>query len=127
MEDKKQSGILLVVEDNLGVREVTKAMLERCGFSVLAAEDGEQGVRLFQENSAEIRAALVDLIMPGIDGQTTIKRIRELQPNVKVILTSGHSETEAKQVFGALGINGFIQKPFDIIQLSQKIRDVLED
>jgi len=126
MQDWKGSGLLLLVEDNLGVREVTKTMLERFGFTVLAAEDGEQGVELFRKNADRITLALVDLVMPKLDGQETLVQIRAVKPEARVILMSGHSEQEAQELFAEFKPTGFIQKPFSMTALLQKVKLVLE-
>jgi len=126
MQDWKGSGTLLIVEDNLGVREVTRGMLERFGFTVLTAEDGEQGVELFSQNADQITLALVDLVMPKLDGRETLMQIRSVKPEARVILMSGHSEQEAHELFADIKPTGFVQKPFSMTALLQKVRQVLE-
>jgi CheY-like chemotaxis protein len=106
------SGLVLVVDDEEVVRQMAQRMLERCGFTVLQAGDGRQGLDLFQTRAADIRLVLLDLTMPRLDGLQAFKEIRRLRPQVPVILTSGYTEQEAITRFDGLGLTGFLQKPF---------------
>jgi PAS domain S-box-containing protein len=119
-------GIVLVVDDDPRVRGVAKLMLEHCGFSVLIAEDGEVGVATFREHADEITLVLLDMTMPRMGGEEAFRELRRIQPNVKVLLTSGYNEQEATNLFTTKGLAGFIRKPFDLKTLVSILREVLE-
>jgi PAS domain S-box-containing protein len=122
----KGSETILLVDDEAIVIEAGKAMLEKLGYQVIAAESGEQAVDTARQMGNEIDLVILDLIMPAMDGGETFDRIREIQPALPVILCSGYSINE--QVTGIMqrGCNGFIQKPFNISKLSQYIRKILD-
>jgi PAS domain S-box-containing protein len=121
----KGQGTVLVVDDQEIIRTVSKAMLEMIGYGVLKAESGEEGVAIFQENRDKIKLVLLDMIMPGMNGKETFQRLRAMDPNIPVLLASGYSlEGEVDELL-AEGCNGFIQKPFNVAKLAEKISQVL--
>lgn len=119
----KGSGMFLVVDDEEAIRTVAELMLTKLGFDVLTAEDGKQGVTVFTENKDKICGVLLDLTMPHKDGTQTFREIRELRPDIKVILTSGYNEQDATQEFVGKGLAGFIQKPFRFNEFSKVIEE----
>jgi two-component system, cell cycle sensor histidine kinase and response regulator CckA len=121
----KGSGSVLVVDDEETVRTVATRMLERLGFSVVAATDGREGMEKFRINPTRFTLVLLDLTMPHLDGEETFRQMRMLNPGVRVILTSGFNQQEAVNRFTGKGLAGFIQKPFDLGSLVQVIRSVL--
>ena len=120
------SGTVLVVDDERPVRALASTMLELMGFEVLEAEDGREAIRVFRDNLETVRAVLLDLTMPRMDGEECYAALRELKSDVRVILSSGYSEHEILDRFSGLGIRGFIQKPYDVATMRSKIREVLE-
>ena len=100
-------------------------MLKELGYSVLAAMSGQEAVRLYEENKPDLVA--LDMIMPEMNGKDTYESLKRINPEVKVLLVSGYSLNKQIEELIEKGCNGFIQKPFDIVQLSQKIREVLEN
>ncbi len=118
---------VLLVDDEEMVVEVGQAMLEKMGYSVLIARSGEEACDMVEETGGSIDIVLLDLIMPGIDGGETFDRIREMYPALPVLLSSGYSVSgQATEILGR-GCNGFLQKPFNIYKLSQKIRSILDE
>ena len=113
---------VLLIDDEEVVREVFTETLSDGGFRILVASDGESGVELFKQHLADISLIVLDLSMPGIDGAETFKRIRVLDPNAKVILSSGYAEEEAMDRFEGLGLAGFLQKPYQWSRLVQILR-----
>jgi DNA-binding NtrC family response regulator len=106
-------GLVLVVDDEESVRFVAKRMLERAGFEVVTAAGGEEALRMFRERGAEIRAALVDMTMPGLDGQKTLVALRELDPGVPVVISSGYDAQNTNERLGdRKAPSAFIQKPY---------------
>ena len=118
-------GTVLVVDDQEIIRTVSKAMLEMIGYAVLKAESGEEGLAIFQEHRDKIRLVLLDMIMPGMNGKETFHRLRAMDPNIPVILASGYSMEGEVEALLAEGCNGFIQKPFNVAKLAEKISQVL--
>jgi nitrogen-specific signal transduction histidine kinase/CheY-like chemotaxis protein len=118
-------GMVLVVDDQEIIRTVSKAMLEMIGYGVLKAESGEEGLAIFQENRDKIKLVLLDMIMPGMSGKETFHRLRAMDPGVPVILASGYSLGSDVDALLAEGCNGFIQKPFNVAKLAEKISQVL--
>jgi CheY-like chemotaxis protein len=112
---------VLLIDDEEVVREMVGEVLEQEGASVLRAEDGAKGVAVFRERHAGIDAVLLDLSMPGLTGEETFGRLREIDPGVPVILSSGYDRDEAKGRFGAGSPAGFIQKPYRPEQLMAEI------
>ena len=125
-EDLQGQGMILVVDDEPAVRDVVQASLERIGFDVLLAEDGEQGLELFRANHTSIRLTLLDMTMPGLDGNEVLEGIRSLDPDAPVILSSGHRLEEAAQATEEDGKTSFLQKPYHPPCLFQAIGDMLE-
>ncbi len=121
------SGTVLVADDEETVCAVGKQMLERMGFSVLTATDGCEAVKVYREHTDEIVCVLLDLTMPHMDGEEAFLAMRRLHPDVTVILCSGYNEQDATQRFTGKGLAGFIQKPYNMAALREKLREVLRD
>jgi len=114
-----------MVDDEEIIIDVCKAMLGELGYAVLVANDGEQALEIVRDRHEEIDLIILDLIMPKIDGGKTFKEVRSIYPKIPVILSSGYAlNGQATQIM-KMGCNGFIQKPFNIRELSKKIREVL--
>ena len=122
----KGSGTILLVDDEHAVAQVGKDMVEKLGYRVLLATGGEQALSIFCKHKKKIRLVILDMIMPGISGGETYDRIKALNPDAKVLLASGYSLNGQATEFMKRGCNGFIQKPFNLRILSQKIREILD-
>jgi CheY-like chemotaxis protein len=118
-------GLVLVVDDEEGVRKIAKMILEEYGFTILTAEGGREALETFKAQSARVAAVILDLTMPQLDGLQTFQELRRLCPDVKVILSSGYSEEEAMSRFVGEGLAGFIQKPYNAVGLLEKVKQVL--
>jgi len=117
---------VLLVDDEETIIEVMQKALLLTGFKVFVARGGEEAVEVFKKNRERIDIVILDMIMPGMGGGKVFDSLRAIQPGVKVVLSSGYSiDGEASQIM-ARGCNGFIQKPFGIKELSQKIREVMD-
>ena len=121
------AGTILVVDDEEMILNVGKAILEKLGYRAMVAAGGMQAVETVLERGDEIDLVILDLIMPGFDGRETFERIRKIQPDMPVMLSSGYSIDGQAQEILEKGGNGFIQKPFQISALSQAIRKILDD
>ena len=120
------SGTVLVVDDEEYVRTVAARMLKMCGFDVLVALDGREATDLFRHHSAEIVLVLLDLTMPQLDGEETLRELRRIRPDLKAVLSSGYSEQDVTDRFGGKGLARFIQKPYRPGQLIAVVREVLK-
>ena len=119
------SGAVLVVDDEEGVRRITRRNLERLGFQVVEAEDGEAGLECFRKGPDDFRCVLVDLMMPRLRGDEVLSAVRSLRPDMPVILASGYSETEVRDRYEVASASAILQKPFRREQLEQVLRAVL--
>ena len=118
-------GTVLVVDDESIVRTVARLILEGGGFHVITAENGRQAVELFQTHAAEIRVVLLDMIMPQMDGSQTLRELRRIHPDVRVVLSSGYDEQQAAGELANGRQVGFIQKPYRADQLLHKILEAI--
>jgi len=96
------------------------------GYRVLAARGGKEAVEIYQQRKDEIALILLDMVMPGIGGKEVYASIKKINPDVKVLLSSGYSINGQATELLRRGCNGFIQKPFDMQVLSKKIREILD-
>jgi signal transduction histidine kinase len=118
-------GHILVVDDEEMVRRMAKAALEKRGYTVLLAEDGQRAVDVMATLSDQIGLVLLDLTMPEMGGPETFHRLRAIRPELDVILTSGFDETQALQGFDADEAPCFLQKPYTGETLAEKVRSIL--
>jgi two-component system cell cycle sensor histidine kinase/response regulator CckA len=118
-------GTLLVVDDDETIRSLARRALERAGLQVLTAADGREGVELFRKFADVIDVVLLDMTMPGLNGEEAFREIRLCRPHVRVILSSGYTESEATSRFAGKGLAGFIQKPYRQSDLIAKVAEIL--
>ena len=121
-EDVRGEGTVLVVDDEEIVRELARRSLERHGYKVLVAENGQAAIDILRENAGRIGVVLLDMSMPGMSGEETLPHLRSLKPDVAVLVSSGYSEAETLRMFQGSRISGFIQKPYTVQQLAKKIK-----
>jgi len=117
---------LMLVEDEDALRELNRELLESLGYAVLAAGSGREAVAIFEQKRGAIDLVVLDMVMPGMSGSRIFDRLRQIDPEVKVLLSSGYSLNGEAQRIMDRGCNGFLHKPFTIEQLSRKVREVLE-
>jgi two-component system, cell cycle sensor histidine kinase and response regulator CckA len=117
---------ILLVDDESIVVEVNRPMLEKLGYTVLTAEGGRQAIEVFEANQGRIGMVILDMIMPDLGGGAVFDHLKSVQPDVKVLLSTGYSISGQAEEIMARGCAGFIQKPFNIRMLSQKIREILD-
>ncbi len=123
----KGIGTVLLVDDEKVIQEVCKELLENIGYKVFSAIDGKEALKLYRKNQNKIDLVLLDMIMPNMSGGEVYDRIKEINPCVKVLLSSGYSiNGEATEILKR-GCDSFIQKPFDMKKLSAKIRKILNN
>ncbi|HVW87378.1 MAG TPA: response regulator [Bryobacteraceae bacterium] len=119
------TGTVLIIDDEPSVRSTATAALEYHGYRVLNAESGARGVDIFEERSADISVVLLDLTMPSMSGEETLRLLRKIRPGVRVILSSGFNETEAMRRFADIQLAGFLQKPYTSGELIESVRAAL--
>ena len=122
----KGSGTILLVDDEDMIINVGQALLERLGYQVITVKSGEEAAEVVLRIGSGIDLVILDMIMPGMDGGKTFDRIREIHPQMPVLLSSGYAVNGQATEILRKGCNGFIQKPFNIANLSQKIRNIVE-
>jgi len=119
------SGTVLVVDDEEIVRNTAKRMIEHAGFSVLTANDGEEAIRVYRQHRSEVVCVILDLTMPKLNGEETLRGLRAINPGICAILSSGFSEDNATERFSDLGLGGFIQKPYRLDTMTNTLRRAL--
>jgi PAS domain S-box-containing protein len=117
---------VLLVDDEEIVVSVGQQMLEKLGYTALTASGGKKALDVYTNNKSKIDIVILDMVMPDMGGSETFDRLREVNPAIKILLSSGYSINGQAAVILARGCNGFIQKPFDLKTLSQKIREILD-
>ncbi|MBM4392248.1 MAG: PAS domain-containing protein [Deltaproteobacteria bacterium] len=116
---------VMVIDDEPAVRDFARAVLEFHGYHVLEAQDGREAVSLFGAHRDRVGLVLLDLTMPGMDGEETFHELRALKPSVRVLLSSGYDEQQATSRFTGLGLAGFLRKPYRAEQLMAQVRERL--
>jgi CheY-like chemotaxis protein len=116
---------VLLVDDEEMVLEVGKAILQRMGNEVITAASGEEALDQFGQHRKSIGCVVLDLTMPGMDGKATFKRLRELSPELPIIIASGLAVDQIIGQFGDMPPSSVIQKPYQISDLSTKIHRML--
>lgn len=118
---------ILIVDDEATVLKLMQRSLEKSGYRVLTAEDGEQGLEVFSRNRSEIRLVITDMSMPGIDGPGMISALRKFDGNVKVICTSGLNTPSSMEALEPLGVEDVLSKPCDSKTILRAIKKALGD
>ncbi len=117
-------GLVLLVDDDPTIRALAKRILERLGFCVLEAKDGIEAMELFRQHRNTIRFVMCDLVMPRMDGWETLRALRQLAPDIPVILTSGCDLTRA-HAGSSRQPHSFLPKPYGSQGLREMVRQVL--
>jgi len=121
------SEMVLFVDDEKVIAETAEDLLELLGYKVLIARSGKEAIRKYDEDKERIDLVILDMIMPDMSGGEVYNRMKDINHKVKVLLSSGYSiNGQATEILDR-GCNGFIQKPFRMKGLSQKLREVLDE
>jgi len=118
---------ILLVDDEKVITEVTGKLLEELGYRILTAGGGQEAVDLYRQKHAEIDLVILDMIMPGLGGSAAFDGMKAVNPSVRVILSSGYSLNGKAQAIMDKGVRFFLQKPYRLYDLAQKIREALSD
>ncbi|MEN8809483.1 MAG: response regulator, partial [Desulfobacterales bacterium] len=121
----ENSGTVLVIEDEEMVLDVTSSMLKNLGYRVLAARSGEEALRIAASHEGQIDLALLDIILPDMGGKDIYPRLLSSRPNLRVIVCSGYTLNGPAQEILKQGAQGFIQKPYTMAALSEKLSAII--
>jgi two-component system cell cycle sensor histidine kinase/response regulator CckA len=122
----KGTGTILLVDDEEVILEVGQELLEAMGYRVLIAKDGKGAIEVYKRNRDDIDIVLLDMVMPNMGGGEAYDRMKEINPDIKVLLSSGYGINGQATEILERGCDGFIQKPFSVMDLSQKLRQILD-
>lgn len=120
------SETILLIDDEEMILELNKELFEKIGYTVLTASSGIEALKLYKEKKSEIDLVIMDMIMPQMHGIELYENIKTVNPDVKVLLSSGYSLNGQAQQIIDRGCNGFIQKPFRIAEISKKVRELIQ-
>ncbi len=122
----KGSETILLVDDEDMIIDVTQDILKLFGYNVLTAKGGKEAIRAYKKKQDKIDMVILDMIMPGMNGGEVYDKLKEINPDIKVLLSSGYSLNGQAAEILERGCNGFIQKPFNSTDISKKIREILD-
>lgn len=117
--------LILIVDDEADIREITATTLGKYGYRALSARDGQEAVEIYRQRGSEIDLVMTDLVMPNLDGPSTIRALRKLDPNALVIATSGEQAPEKMDEIDQLGVRAFLPKPYTAERLLEVIAESL--
>jgi len=121
--DWRGEGTVLLVDDEKRIRDITREMLREFGFTTITAADGRDAIEKFRENP-DVVFVILDLTMPHMDGEQCFHELKRINPDVKVILSSGFSEHEVTLKFAGSGLAGVIQKPYTFSELKEALQKI---
>lgn len=116
---------ILLIDDEPMVTDIGEMMLKGLGHKVLKANGGGEGIRLFEANRDDIDLIISDFEMPGMNGQQVVDRLKKMDGNVKVLLSSGGLSASQAESAIVCGFDGFLRKPYNMDMLSRKIAEIL--
>jgi CheY-like chemotaxis protein len=123
----KGSETILLVDDEDMIIDVSQDILKLLGYNVLTAKSGEEAIQAYKKNQDKIDMVILDMIMPGMNGGEVYNKLKEIDPDIKVLLSSGYSLNGQAAEILERGCNDFIQKPFNMMDISEKIREILDN
>jgi len=122
----KGEGTILLVDDEDMIIDVSHVMLTVLGYQVVVARNGQEALAEVERQGAGIDMVILDMIMPQMDGAKVFEGIRRIRPDMPVLLASGYAMDDKAERIMSQGCNGFMQKPFNLVELSTKVRAILE-
>ena len=121
----EQEKTILLIDDEETVIKISEMMLKRLGYSVLKAHSGYEGLKLFKENKSIIDLIISDFEMPKMNGKEVMDKLREIEPQIKIMLSSGALTDADEKTVMNIGFNGFLKKPYNINTLCEKMAEIL--
>jgi len=119
-------GTILIVDDEEIIREMAKESIESLGYSVITANDGKDGVKVYQERHSEIDGVILDMQMPNLSGKEAFVRMKEINPDIRALLSTGYGHNEEAQEILDLGVKDLLSKPYHLKDLSNSLKQFLE-
>nr|HQU73166.1 response regulator [Calditrichia bacterium] len=118
---------VLVVDDEESVRSFLKDVLTQFGYQVFTSEDGKSALEFYRSGGDGVDLVILDMVMPGMSGQETLVALKELNPAVRVLISTGHTDPRQVQETLAAGAAGFIAKPYTLQDFLMKVRQIIEE
>ena len=124
-EIQKAKETVFLVDDDDMIADVSEMILKSSGYDVVTAKSGKEAIEVYKENHSRIDMVILDMILPDMGGGDTYDRLKEINPRIKVLLASGYDIDYQGRDIMERGCDGFIQKPFNMNELLEKIRGIL--
>ncbi len=121
----KDRPLLLVVDDEEALCQLIRDVLTRRGYRVLTATSGAEGVRIFREQADPVHLVILDMVMPGMDGRAVFEALRAVDPDVRVLVSSGYMDEATAASILRRGVAGFLRKPYTLRQLVEAVEAAL--
>ena len=121
----EQEKTILLIDDEETVINISEMMLKRLGYNVLKAHSGYEGLKLFKENKSKIDLIISDFEMPKMNGKEVMDKLREIEPQIKIMLSSGALTDADEKTVMNIGFNGFLKKPYNINTLCEKMAEII--
>ena len=122
---RKAKETVFLIDDDDMIADVSELILKNSGYDVVIAKSGKEAIEVYKENHSRIDMVILDMILPDMDGGDTYDRLKEINPGIKVLLASGYDIDYQGSDIMERGCDGFIQKPFNMNELLEKIRGIL--
>ena len=116
---------VFLIDDDDMIVDVSEQMLKSSGYDVVTAKSLKEAIEVYKENHSRIDMVILDMILPDMGGGDTYDRLKEINPGIKVLLASGYDIDYQGRDMMERGCDGFIQKPFNMNELLEKIREIL--
>jgi two-component system, cell cycle sensor histidine kinase and response regulator CckA len=125
-EGESMKGVVLMIEDEEHIRIVFRDAMFDEGVMVIGIATGEDGVQFYRDHHDEINLVVLDLSLPGISGEETFKRLKVIDPGVRVVVSSGFPNEDVTRKFDGTGVIGYLQKPYDYATLVDTVNKFLD-
>jgi len=126
MENSIETSSILIIDDEKVVREVATSMVKKLGFNVLQAKSGKEATKVFSDSANDICLVILDMILPDESGSVICKKLKDINPTVRILHTSGIGNGLGNEVLEC-GCNSCLPKPFNFKELSNKLKELLEE
>jgi two-component system, cell cycle sensor histidine kinase and response regulator CckA len=123
---RREAAAVLVVDDEEMIRDLTRDILERYGYTVMTAAGGAEAVGIYRQRGSLIAVVVLDILMPGMGGREAFRRIREIDPAARIIVSSGHDQERDAIDLIREGAVAFVQKPYRITEFVRKVGEIME-
>ena len=121
-KNNDKNKVVLFIDDEKTVLEVGSLMLQKLGYNVLVANNGYRAIQILKEN--KVAFVILDMLMPDMNGYEIYHQLKKIQPKIKVLLASGYTGDQSEERLESIGFDGYLQKPFNLKQLSEKIENI---